>query len=119
MDRSLHRNELIFDHKVIRKMCLLFLSLDRLSKLLENPQAGKLSLLQPDLESGDLACSYLGVEPHEAFLFSSEFATFYSKFKRSVKQLSQTCLLSLRCELRSQCMYFLDLAFREVPVLNL
>jgi exocyst complex component 4 len=118
-DRSLHRNEIIFDYRILRSVALLQRSLELLPKILADSNLGTVPsfpLFRPEFrpdENGKLLCNFFDGANRGVMACSPAFETAYVNFIASVQRLSETCLFTLRTELRVHCFYFLDLAYRE------
>lgn len=81
-DRSFHRNEIIFEYRVLRSICLLQRSTELLPKVLGNFTFGKISSfdqrrpeLRPTAADGRLCSSYFDGYSSTQFPCSSSFET--------------------------------------------
>lgn len=114
-DRSIGKNELLFDPKVIREMALLQRSFEQVKNLI---YAGKYSS-KPGMTKivpgtdGNLNLHVYEGGRKTIFNFGSSFDAKITVFSELLEKLAQTCLFTLHCEIRTHSFYFLDLAFRE------
>jgi exocyst complex component 4 len=118
-DRSLHRNEIIFDYRILRSIALMQRSLELLPQILGDSTFGSVPsfpLFRPEFrsnETGRLVSNFFDGTARGVIPLSGDFDSRYNGFLLTVRKLSETCLFTLRTELRVHCFYFLDLAHRE------
>ena len=117
-DRSIGKNELIFDPKVIRELALLQRSFEQVQKLIFTGRysatsgSGGMTKIVPD-ECGNLHLHVYEDGKKTIFKLGSDFDGKFVIFTQLLEKLAQTCLFTLHCEIRTHSFYFLDLAFRE------
>lgn len=126
-DRSISRNELIFDVKIIRDLALLQRSFDQLRTLLlegrytaaaaaqrkrkDEEPAGMTRMILD--ESKNIILQVYEEGKKTVFQLGSAFEAKFVIFSELLDKLAQTCLFTLHAEIRTHCFYYLDLAFRE------
>lgn len=117
-DRSIGKNELLFDPKVIRELALLQRSFEQVQKLIftgrysTNSEANSMTKIVAD-DSKNLHLHVYEDGRKTIFKLGSSFDAKFVIFSELLEKLAQTCLFTLHCEIRTHAFYFLDLAFRE------
>ena len=115
-DRSIGKNELLFDPKVMRELALLQRSFEQVKKLIFNgnykSKTGSMTKIVED-ESKNLHLHVYEDGRKSIFKLGPSFDAKFLIFSELLEKLAQTCLFTLHCEIRSHSFYFLDLAFRE------
>ena len=118
-DRSIGKNELIFDAKVLREIALLQRSFEQVKKLIftgrcsANASKNSMTRIVEDSGSKNLNLHVYEDGKKTIFKLGSSFDAKFSIFTDLLEKLAQTCLYTLHCEIRTHSFYFLDLAFRE------
>lgn len=116
-DRSIGKNELIFDTKVLREIALLQRSFEQVKKLIfmgkSSLNSGSMTKIVEEVESKNLNLHVYEDGKKTIFKLGSNFDAKFSIFTELLEKLAQTCLYTLHCEIRTHSFYFLDLAFRE------
>lgn len=117
-DRSIGKNELLFDPKVLRELALLQRSFEQVKKLIysgkyekSNNRASMTKIVED--ESKNLHLHVYEDGKKSIFKLGSSFDAKFLIFSELLEKLAQTCLFTLHCEIRTHSFYFLDLAFRE------
>lgn len=120
-DRSIGKNELLFDAKVIRELALLQRSFEQVPKLIlkgkfsphehQNGSGGMTKIVLDETKSLHLHVYEDGKKT--VFKMGAGFDAKFLVFSELLDKLAQTCLFTLHCEMRTHSFYFLDLAFRE------
>lgn len=117
-DRSIGKNELLFDPKVLRELALLQRSFEQVPKLIfngkysTNPQGNGMTKIVLD-ESKNLHLHVYESGKKTIFKLGNSLDAKFLIFSELLQKLAQTCLFTLHCEIRTHSFYFLDLAFRE------
>lgn len=118
-DRSIGKNELLFDPKVLRELALLQRSFEQVPKLIFNgkysnssSQGSGMTKIVAD-ESKNLHLHVYEEGKKTIFKLGNAFDAKFLVFSELLEKLAQTCLYTLHCEIRTHSFYFLDLAFRE------
>lgn len=118
-DRSIGKNELIFDSKVLREIALLQRSFEQVKKLIfmgksgANSTSNSMTRIVEEAESKNLNLHVYEDGKKTIFQLGTSFDAKFSIFTELLEKLAQTCLYTLHCEIRTHSFYFLDLAFRE------
>lgn len=119
-DRSIGKNELLFDPKVLRELALLQRSFEQVKNLIfngkhekTNCRAGSTMTKIVEDESKNLYLHVYEDGRKSIFKLGSSFDAKFFIFSELLEKLAQTCLFTLHCEIRTHSFYFLDLAFRE------
>jgi exocyst complex component 4 len=121
-DRSIGKNELLFDPKVLRELALLQRSFEQVKGLIfkgkyekscteAHSDEGMTKIIED--ESKNLHLHVYEDGRKSIFKFGSLFDAKFLIFSELIEKLGQTCLFTLHCEIRTHSFYFLDLAFRE------
>ena len=112
-DRSIGKNELLFDPKVIRDLALLQRSFEQVQELMFSGTTCPMTRIVRGDEDKNL-CLHVYEEGRKTiFKLSSSFDAKLIVFCELLGKLGLTCLFTLHCEIRTHAFYFLDLAFRE------
>ncbi|KAJ3335656.1 hypothetical protein HDU93_004770 [Gonapodya sp. JEL0774] len=127
-ERSIHRSELIFDHKRLWAVANLHFSMEwfvrQIYKLRNNnddleetqkPVRGPSSESLSNIDGAEGAVGYLRLGLYYESLNSPVGRDMrFDSLLNQYQQLARTCLFALRIEFRCHSMYYLDLALREV-----
>lgn len=116
-DRSIGKNELIFDPKVIRELALLQRSFEKVQELIFSGRynaniSRSMTRIVAD-ESKNLHLHVYEEGKKTIFKLGNAFDAKFVIFSELLDKLAQTCLFTLHCEIRTHTFYFLDLAYRE------